>query len=107
MKKVVAILVAVVLCLTFCVSAGADDSWTIFVYLCGADLESEAGLATGNMQEMISASAASNVRFIVQTGGAAEWNNGASLGTCGVSVSPCRSGFVGSRQRQHQRCLLR
>ena len=78
MKKVVAILVAVVLCLTFCVSAGADDSWTIFVYLCGADLESEAGLATGNMQEMISASAASNVRFIVQTGGAAEWNNGAS-----------------------------
>ncbi len=78
MKKTVAILVAVLLCVNLCGSACADDSWTIFVYLCGSDLESEASLATNNMQEMIDASSASNVRFVVQTGGAAEWYNGAS-----------------------------
>ena len=79
MKRIIAILVAVLLCVTLCGGACADDSWTIFVYLCGADLESEGSLATDNMQEMIAASAASpNVRFVVQTGGAAEWHNGAS-----------------------------
>ena len=78
MKRIIAILVAVLLCVTLCGVAGAEDSWTIFVYLCGADLESESSFATDNMQEMIDASAASNVRFVVQTGGAAEWHNGAS-----------------------------
>ena len=48
------------------------------MYLCGADLESDAALASNNMQEMIDASAMSNVRFVVQTGGAEEWHNGAS-----------------------------
>ena len=78
MKKAIAILVAIMLCVTLCGTAFADDSWTIFVYLCGADLESEGSLATDNMQEMIDASKVSNVRFVVQTGGAAEWHNGAS-----------------------------
>ena len=78
MKRIIAILVAIMLCVTLCGVAGAEDSWTIFVYLCGADLESESSFATDNMQEMIDASAASNVRFVVQTGGAAEWHNGAS-----------------------------
>ena len=78
MKKTVAILFAVLLFVSLCGSACADDSWTIFVYLCGSDLESEAALGTNNMQEMIDASSVSNVRFVVQTGGAMEWYNGAS-----------------------------
>ena len=78
MKRTIAILIAIMLCVTLCGSACADDNWTIFVYLCGSDLESENSFATDNMQEMIDASAASNVRFVVQTGGAAEWHNGAS-----------------------------
>ena len=78
MKKAIAILAVIILCVTLCGTAFADDSWTIFVYLCGADLESEGSLATDNMQEMIDASKVSNVRFVVQTGGAAEWHNGAS-----------------------------
>ena len=78
MKKTVAILVAILLFVTFCGSACADDSWTIFVYLCGSDLESDAALGTNNMQEMIDASSVSNVRFVVQTGGAIDWYNGAS-----------------------------
>ena len=79
MKKFIAILLALVLCLSFCASAFADDGgWTIFVYICGADLESENGFASVNMQEMTDASASSSVRFIVETGGATAWNNGAS-----------------------------
>ena len=78
MKKAMAILVAIMLCVTFCGSVCADDSWTIFVYICGSNLESESSFATDNMQEMIDASAVSGVRFVVQTGGAEEWHNGAS-----------------------------
>ena len=78
MRKTIAVLLAIMLCVTLCGSAFAEDNWTIFVYLCGADLESQNSFATDNMQEMIDATAASNVRFVVQTGGAKEWYNGAS-----------------------------
>ena len=78
MKKTIAILLAIVLCMSLCTAAFADDGWTIFVYLCGSDLESENGFASENMKEMIEASAASGVRFIVETGGASEWKNDAN-----------------------------
>ena len=52
-----------------------DGSWTIFVYLCGADLESEYGSASGDMQEMCYADASDKVRFVVETGGANRWQN--------------------------------
>ena len=52
-----------------------DGIWTIFVYLCGSDLESQYGAATNDMVEMMEASASDKVRFVVQTGGASEWNN--------------------------------
>ena len=38
MKRTIAILIAIMLCVTLCGSACADDNWTVFVYLCGADL---------------------------------------------------------------------
>ena len=49
--------------------------WTLFVYLCGTDLESEYGSATPDLQEMLDASASAKVRFIVETGGTKEWDN--------------------------------
>ncbi|SCW58957.1 hypothetical protein SAMN02910456_02019 [Ruminococcaceae bacterium YRB3002] len=52
-----------------------DGSWTIFVYICGSDLESGNGAATSDLQEMCSATASDQVRFVVQTGGASEWQN--------------------------------
>ena len=52
-----------------------DGSWTIFVYICGADLESGDGAATGDIEEMCAASASDDVRFVVQTGGASDWQN--------------------------------
>ena len=54
---------------------GDPDTWTIFVYLCGTDLESRFGSATGDIKQMIGAQASDNVRFVVQTGGTKNWSN--------------------------------
>ena len=78
MKKTIALLIALVLCMNFCASAFAAGDWTVFVYLCGSDLESERSLASQNMRQMIDAYTNANVRFVVQTGGAYHWDNGAS-----------------------------
>ncbi len=51
------------------------DSWTVFVYLCGSNLESEGGSATKDLQEMIRADGSNNVRLVVETGGAKTWRN--------------------------------
>ncbi len=50
-----------------------DGSWNIFVYLCGSDLESNYGMASGDIQEMIDSSCGENVKFIVETGGSSTW----------------------------------
>lgn len=55
------------------VQAPEDGVWTIFVYLCGTDLESESGMGTDDMEEMRSATPSDKVRFIVQTGGTDGW----------------------------------
>ena len=52
---------------------GKEDSWTIFVYMCGSDLESYYGLASMDIREMIAAGESDNVNVIVQTGGARTW----------------------------------
>ncbi len=52
---------------------GDEDTWTIFVYMCGSDLESENGLASGDIEEMIAGSQSENVKFVFQTGGAGAW----------------------------------
>ena len=55
-----------------------DGTWTIFVYLCGSNLESDFYGATDDMQQMMDAHTGENIKFIVQTGGAYEWHNGLS-----------------------------
>ncbi len=54
---------------------GSDGVWTIFVYLCGTDLESGQGSATSDVAQMMESSGSDNVRFIIQTGGTSEWYN--------------------------------
>ena len=50
-----------------------DGVWTIFVYLCGTDLESDSSMATADMEEMAAATHSDNVRFVVETGGTDDW----------------------------------
>lgn len=55
---------------------GDAGVWTIFVYLCGTDLESQGGMGTDDLDEMMGASHSDNVRFVVETGGTDGWNTG-------------------------------
>ncbi|MBO6113575.1 MAG: hypothetical protein J6P57_00810 [Lachnospiraceae bacterium] len=50
-----------------------DDDWTVLVYLCGSNLESESGLATYNIDEMINADITDSVNIIIETGGSQSW----------------------------------
>ena len=50
------------------------DSWTIMVYVCGADLESGSGFATSDISEMLRVNGQpDDVNIILETGGARSW----------------------------------
>ncbi len=53
----------------------SNAEFTIMVYMCGTDLESQYGMATSDLQEMIAAKFGSNVNLIVETGGTKAWKN--------------------------------
>ncbi len=55
------------------VPAGAAD-WTVLIYMCGSDLESQHGEGVKDLNQMASASLGSNVNIVVQTGGAKQWH---------------------------------
>ena len=77
LKKLLSILISLILCLNLCAVASAAEDWTVFVYICGSNLESESACASDNMQQMIDSGAGSNMRFVVETGGASYWYNDA------------------------------
>ena len=54
-------------------SGDASDTWTIMVYIVGSDLESYAGAATSDLEEMMDADLGDHVQLLVQTGGASYW----------------------------------
>lgn len=57
-------------------SSGAEGVWTVLVYMCGTDLESDQGSATEDLSEMITAtSKCRSLRFIVETDGTKKWQN--------------------------------
>ncbi len=51
-----------------------DSDWTVLIYLCGSNLESESGLATYNIDEMIAADITDSVNIIIETGGSYSWD---------------------------------
>lgn len=53
-------------------SMGGDD-WTILVYMCGTDLESDGGNASSDLYEAMQANIGSNINFVFQTGGTYSW----------------------------------
>ena len=50
------------------------DVYTIMIYMCGADLESQYGMAVNDLVEMAQATASDKVNVIVFTGGTTRWN---------------------------------
>lgn len=55
--------------------ADAIAKWSVFIYLCGTDLESGSGAATSNLVEALQASSVEGVNVIAQTGGTSQWQN--------------------------------
>ena len=53
----------------------AGDTWVIQWYLCGTDLETNYGSATADIQEVMKVKLPPNVKFIIETGGAQQWQN--------------------------------
>lgn len=53
----------------------ASDTYTLMLYMCASDLESECGFATEDLNEIMCGYTAGNLNVIVQTGGTAEWQN--------------------------------
>ena len=51
----------------------SGDTWTILVYLCGTDLETNGGFASINLQEMTLATGSDKVNVIIETGGTQQW----------------------------------
>lgn len=83
-KKVFAVLMTVMVSIFICApaaraaeSAGGDRAdRTILLYDCGADLETESGMASYNLRQILQAnySEGDNVKFIVMTGGSGKWH---------------------------------
>ena len=53
---------------------GADiKTWSVFLYMCGTDLETDSGMATLNMEEIMAVSDTGSMNFVMQTGGTEQW----------------------------------
>ena len=51
----------------------ASDTWVVYWYLCGTDLESQNGAASEDLAELQRVSLPPNVKVVIQAGGANEW----------------------------------
>ena len=48
----------------------SEESWAIYWYLCGSDLESDYGAATADLMELLEVDLPENVTVVIETGGA-------------------------------------
>ena len=53
----------------------SGDSWVVYWYLCGTDLETSGGAASADIQELLEVQLPANIKFVIQTGGANQWQN--------------------------------
>ena len=51
----------------------SKDKYTLMVYMCGSNLESDGGYASADIEEMLKATIADEVNVVVYTGGAKRW----------------------------------
>lgn len=52
-----------------------SENWTIMIYMCGSDLESEGGEATKNLESLLAVNVPASVNILLYTGGTAKWQN--------------------------------
>ena len=77
--------------------AFAQDSWAVYLYMCGSDLESNNVSATDNLREIQKVVLPDNVKVIIQTGGALKWHTpGISSESLGRYVYD-RGGFAAGK----------
>lgn len=58
------------------IKGNGEDVFTIMVYMCGTDLETEYGMATSDLNEMLHAELDNeHINLIVETGGTKKWKN--------------------------------
>ena len=53
----------------------SDKTYTLMIYMCGSDLESDGGYASDDIDEMLEAQLANEVNVLIYTGGATSWYN--------------------------------
>lgn len=75
-KKLLVFVVFVAACLILSgVSrTAAQETWSIYWYVCGSNLESDGKHATENIEELCTVALPENVKVIIQTGGAKKWH---------------------------------
>ena len=77
MKKLISIILACILLVTVfsgCNKIGGSQK-TIFIYMCGSNLETKQGLAGKNIDELLTAKVGDNLHIVIQTGGAQTWRS--------------------------------
>jgi len=91
MKKLTALFLTLCMLLTLSACSGANEpaepvdlgeaagtgenEWAVYWYLCGSDLESNGGFATGDLAELLEVELPENVKVVIQTGGSSVWHN--------------------------------
>lgn len=73
-------------------SAPEQKDKTLFIYMCGSNLETKKGLAGKNIDEILSADIYDDMNIVIETGGALEWQSygidSSVLSRYELSVSP-------------------
>ena len=54
---------------------GKNDTWTIYWYICGTNLETESQSATNDIKEMEQVKLSPNVKVLIQTGTTSKWHH--------------------------------
>lgn len=57
------------------IKGNGEDEVTVMVYMIGTDLESQYGMASKDIQEMLYGKTTDNINLVIQTGGCKKWKN--------------------------------
>ena len=83
-KKTIYYIILIIIVLIYLFGSGNDDieevvsnagegTYTLMVYMCGSNLESDAGYASNDIEEMLNSQLADEVNLLIYTGGAKRW----------------------------------